>query len=449
LRLGQSGFEVPIVNKRLLMALMGLGLAMPTGPLRSQTVSSNGSTAFPILSFGMGARAVAMGGSFTAVADDLSAIYYNAAGLAQIPQPELVLTHNTYLVDGFYDNLGGLYPMGPAGTLAFGLNYLNYGSIDSRDSSGNLTGTYTPFDISAIGGFGFPIAPDLSLGFSSQWMREEIDGVVHTALLWDAGFLARPFDRFSVGFNLKNLGVETGGYNLPADFLWGAAYRFSLAPKELHSLLVSAGGDLAFQGDSHLDTGLEYAFQKNYFVRAGYSYDLEDNQLDGTQGLDFGAGVKLGQFQLDYSFSFEGDLGNIQHFALSLFFEPPLKPSLTTVNTVPVTALPGMGFNPLLPFTTNGAPGQKPVILKFTVPSQDALTSQELFDQAEEKLRMGLKQEAMDLYLKAVEKDPNFEKAWSRLGRLYFDNALESYRKVLELDPKNEPLRQWLEQYKP
>jgi hypothetical protein len=435
------------VNKYLLIALVGLGLAMPRGNLWSQTVSSNGSTAFPILSFGMGARAVAMGGSFTAVADDLSAIHYNAAGLAQIQQPELVLTHNTYLVDGFYDNLGGLYPMGPAGTLAFGLNYLNYGSIDSRDSLGNLTGTYTPFDISAIGGFGFPIAQDLSLGLSSQWMREEINGVVHTGLLWDAGFLAKPLDRFSIGFNIKNLGVETGGYNLPADFLLGAAYRFSLARKELHSLLISAGGDLAFQGDSHLNAGFEYAFQKSYFIRAGYSYDLEDDQLDGTQGLDFGAGVKLGQFQFDYSFSFEGDLGNIQRFALSIFFEPLAKPPLAGVNAAPVTVLPGMGLLPLLPPATNGATGQKPAMLTFKVPSQDDLTPQQLFDQAEEKLRMGLKQEAMDLYLKAVDKDPDFEKAWNRLGRLYFDNALESYRKVLELDPKNDQLRQWLEQY--
>ena len=33
---------------------------------------------------GLGARATAMGGAFTAVADDFSAAYYNPAGLAQI-----------------------------------------------------------------------------------------------------------------------------------------------------------------------------------------------------------------------------------------------------------------------------------------------------------------------------------------------------------------------------
>jgi hypothetical protein len=49
--------------------------------------------------------------------------------------------------------------------------------------------------------------------------------------------------------------------------------------------------------------------------------------------------------------------------------------------------------------------------------------------------------------LKAVEKDPHFQKAWDRLGRLYFDKSLESYRKLLELNPQNERLREWLRQY--
>jgi tetratricopeptide (TPR) repeat protein len=75
------------------------------------------------------------------------------------------------------------------------------------------------------------------------------------------------------------------------------------------------------------------------------------------------------------------------------------------------------------------------------------LTAQQLFEQAEEKLKLGLKQEALDLYIKAVEKDQNFELAWGRLARLYFDKSMESYRKVLELDPKNDHLREWLNHF--
>ena len=44
------------------------------------------------LDLGMGARASGMGGAYTAVADDFSAVFYNPAGLAQIRRAELSIT---------------------------------------------------------------------------------------------------------------------------------------------------------------------------------------------------------------------------------------------------------------------------------------------------------------------------------------------------------------------
>lgn len=413
--------------------------------LWAQTAGSVGSTAFPILSVGLGARAVGMGESFTAVADDLSAIHYNSAGLAQIQDPEVVLMHNSYLAGGFYDTVGCVYPFGTAGTLAFGLNYLNYGSVDQRDAQGNLLGTYTPFDISAGGAFGFQMDKNAFLGLSSQWMRQDIKGSVHTGLLWDAAFLAKPFERFSLGLNFKNLGVETGGYSLPAELMIGGAYRLSLDPRGLHNLLLAADGDLLFQSAGRLSAGFEYGFEKRYFLRAGYSHPLQDSQLGGADGLDFGAGLRFGGFGFDYSFSFVGDLGNIQRFALDLFFPSAEKPPASTAATQASSAGPP-NFPPA--FASPPGPARSPVLLKFQVTSREDLSAQQLLDRAEEKLRLGLKEEALGLYIQAVEKDPNFEVAWGRLGKLYFDKSLESYRKALELDPKNVHLREWLSHFK-
>ena len=89
---------------------------------------------------------------------------------------------------------------------------------------------------------------------------------------------------------------------------------------------------------------------------------------------------------------------------------------------------------------------KKPVTLKFEITSQSDLSATELFNQAEDKLRLGLNKEAQDLYLKVIEKDPNFDRAWY-ISKIYFDESLDSYRHVLQLEPQNQQLRLWLQQY--
>ena len=409
----------------------------------AQSALPNASTAMPILSTGFGARAVGMGESFTAVADDFSAIHYNPAGLTQLKSPELTGSHYSYLADGFYEMLGGAYPIMEGGTLGLAFHYLNYGSIDRRDVLGASHGSYSPFDLGAQCAFGFALDKTISWGLSSEWARQDIDGNDHASLAWGTGVLLKPSSRFSLGAHLRVLGLESGAYNLPAELSFGAALRPMLSTDDIHTLTISAGGVVALQDVSHLNVGFEYGFEKSYFVRGGYSADLADNQLGGVKGLDFGAGIKMGRVQLDYAFSSTGDLGNVQRFSLSLWFPALEKPS--------PPAESGFPMNP--PVFENGdlvppaGEAKRPVILKFQVKPEEDLTAQELFDQAEAKQKAGLKKEAIDLYLKVIEKDPHLEKAWYSLGRLYFDKSLESYRKVLEMDPNNEKLREWLRHF--
>lgn len=453
-------------NLRFWLACAALGVLDP----RVWALSTDPSAAFPILSAGMGARATALGESFTAVADDFSALQYNPAGLSQVVHDQLFLIHNAYLADGFYEDLGGTYSLGESGTLAYDLDYLNYGSIQKRDAFGNLLGTYTPYDMGFGAALGFNLQKNLSIGFGSRWIRQDIDGSVHMGLMWEAGLLEKPDEHLSFGLNLRNAGVESGGYSLPTELLVGAALRMPLAARDSQSLLVALGGDLGFMGGNRVGAGVEYGIEKKYFLRGGYQLDLFDAPSSSLNGLSFGGGVALGPFQLDYSFSFMGDLGNLQRFSLGYTFPGTPKPKATPVPVLPPPpplnpgafsdlGAPPPGQNPAawvpsapgnpLSQASSARPGDKgaAVTMEFEVTSNENLTPQQCFDQAEVKLKMGLKEEAMNLYLKAVEKDPHFQRAWDRLGRLYFDKSLESYRKLLELNPQNERLREWLKQY--
>jgi hypothetical protein len=64
--------------------------------------------------FGIGPRAIGMGGAFAAVADDASAAYWNVAGLAQISSYELSLSSAPVY---FTNDLNGIPAFGFLGTL--------------------------------------------------------------------------------------------------------------------------------------------------------------------------------------------------------------------------------------------------------------------------------------------------------------------------------------------
>src|SRR5260221_7311423 len=75
------------------------------------------------LKIGMGARAAAMADSFTAVADDPTAIYWNPAGLALVQGTGLSATHGQWLQGVTNDYIALSQPIANGGAL--GLGFIN------------------------------------------------------------------------------------------------------------------------------------------------------------------------------------------------------------------------------------------------------------------------------------------------------------------------------------
>ena len=61
-------------------------------------VSKTGTTAAKFLSIGIGPRANAMGGAFTSIANDASALYWNPAGVAELEKYEAMFTIQVFLM---------------------------------------------------------------------------------------------------------------------------------------------------------------------------------------------------------------------------------------------------------------------------------------------------------------------------------------------------------------
>jgi hypothetical protein len=89
----------------LLAAVLGsLVLAAPAGATKY---------AGEFLKIQVGARALGMGGAFTAVADDATAPYWNPAGMVYLPYREVIPQHQEKFGNlANHDYLGGVWPLG-------------------------------------------------------------------------------------------------------------------------------------------------------------------------------------------------------------------------------------------------------------------------------------------------------------------------------------------------
>src|SRR5437660_11462918 len=75
-------------------------LVSPHSLLHAQ---STGGQPGEFMSYGAGARSLAMGAAFLGVSDDASATYWNPAGLSQITRKELMPLRSTLFADTTYD----------------------------------------------------------------------------------------------------------------------------------------------------------------------------------------------------------------------------------------------------------------------------------------------------------------------------------------------------------
>ena len=67
--------------------------------LNGQTINRYGTTTANFLEIGVGSRATSMGDAYVAVANDVSSIYWNPAGLSNVSQSSGLFSIQPWLVD--------------------------------------------------------------------------------------------------------------------------------------------------------------------------------------------------------------------------------------------------------------------------------------------------------------------------------------------------------------
>lgn len=316
----------------------------------SQTAgaASGAKYAGEFIAIGVGGRALGLGGAYSALANDVTAGYWNPAGLSKITYPQITLMHDERwagLVN--YDYGAIAYPINARSTFAFSVMRLGVDNIENTQHAGlDVYGNPLPpeqwqnFDRidpsrityfnAADWAFFFSYAKKVneqfSYGTNLKIIRRELSDAAATGIGFDVGAQYLITEQFIVGANFQDVTTtfiawSTGTNELLFPTLKiGSAYfidafngRFAptfdvdIRFENRRSASNIHLGPVSF--DTH--SGIEFDYNNLVAVRLGYS---------DIGSLNLGTGVHLPKLDIDYSFSkFDGvgQLGNTHRISLT------------------------------------------------------------------------------------------------------------------------------------
>ena len=114
-----------MLNKFFRMTMIVIFLCVlltPISVMCGEIHSDAGTSAFPFLKINIGARAIAMGGAATGLADDESALYYNPAGIVSFEEKRWIGGYHNYFVDMQSGFVGMIFPLNDKSSMAYAPN---------------------------------------------------------------------------------------------------------------------------------------------------------------------------------------------------------------------------------------------------------------------------------------------------------------------------------------
>ncbi len=283
----------------------------------SFAASKGGRTAADFLLLNFGAKPSSMGGAFSAVASGAYALHWNPAGLTETENTEVTIGHFSLYQDlnleygAFSRNINDKVYLGGS------ILYLGYGTINGYNTAGEPTGDIDAYDFAGGLSLGYRLSEEIVSGISVKIINQKLDDISASTVAFDFG-AKYIFSKGILALTVKNIGpklkFETVEERLPMTVVGGIAY-----PLYNNKVLAAIDIERRVYGTMQIKSGFEYNHQDKYFLRSGFSYNLDQEDRTLSSGINFGAGVKLNQFVIDYAITFKEKYNSefLHQFSLS------------------------------------------------------------------------------------------------------------------------------------
>lgn len=311
-----------------------------------------GTTAVPFLGISLGPRATAMGGAFTAVSADPTALYYNPGGIAQLGRSQMMFVHTNWLADTKLNWVGFVLDLDGTNTLGISYTQLGYGeeevtTVTQPEGTGEI---WSASDMAIGLSYARRLTDRFSIGGSAKYIQQKIWNESASAFALDVGLqFITPFKDMKLGMSISNFGTEmrhdgkdlltkvdldptslgnnenivanlkTESWPLPLFFRVGLA--MDVVKNKYYRMTMAVDALRPSDNDEILNVGGEFAFSELLFLRAGYKSLFRE---ESEEGPTFGVGLNYQHsrvgYHFDYAFADFGYFENIQMFSLGISF---------------------------------------------------------------------------------------------------------------------------------
>jgi len=321
-----------------LVLFLALSLLLAVAPSSAGIFSGEktGTTGATFLKIEVGARPVAMGGAFVAVANDANTTYWNPAGLAQLEDRQITAMHNEWLEDIRYEFLGYVQPIRSEKRVhGFGISAMaSYtGSLEARSTETlEPEGTFGAYDIAVAGAYACKVSKTVSVGANLKLIHQRIEdetawsGAVDIGLLYTLSGPRRKVSKgkFQLGFAVQNIGpgikfIEESD-QLPLNIKAGIARTLELRSIDSKlTLAFDVNAPIDNVPNAHFGTEFVYGKMKDAELAARVGYKTNTiKDLNALSGLSAGAGFVWKRMAIDYVWVPYGDLGNTHRISLTI-----------------------------------------------------------------------------------------------------------------------------------
>ena len=286
------------------------------------------SSTFNFLKLPTSAHAAGLGGmNVSLVDDDPTLAFTNPALLASVSDKTINLNYMSYLKGSTVASASFVKTVGERHTLGFNANYINYGSMDETDETGQVIGDLSAKDFCIGAQYSYALSNYWVGGATMRFINSKYAEYSACAISFDVGLNYFDEDEdFSAGIVMRNVGAQLKKFDnknehLPFDLDIGitksmehAPIRFSLTMTDLtrwsSNYYYNEDGKKSSFGKiffNHFVIGADVIPSENFYVSLGYNArrasELKAAGSGHWAGFSCGGGLKLNKFKLGASYA--------------------------------------------------------------------------------------------------------------------------------------------------